>query len=339
MSSRRANPKLIGGFVIAGIGLVVAATLIFGSFTFFQPTNRFVVFFQGTVDGLKVGSAVLFRGVPLGQVEEVGIRYDPTDKSFEIPVIIRIRPGVIAKYSPPSTLRMAGLEQLIDEGLRARLETSSLVTGQQVVQLNFFPGTQAKLIKTDLPYYQIPTLPSPTQELMSSVDTAAKDLPTLINKGIATLDHIEKVVSPKNQKLISKILESTASMMDALQNDAVSIGPVIARAGGVLAGVNQLTTHLDGIAEENRADIRTSVRNFRQATISVDKLTDQLNQVIAENRRPIRQFTEGSLPDLSATIIDTRTAVDKLTTIFDSIERNPARFLFGNKTAEGVPLK
>ena len=156
MSSRRANPKLIGGFVIAGIGLVVAATLIFGSFTLFQPTNRFVVFFQGTVDGLKVGSAVLFRGVPLGQVEEVGIRYDPTDKSFEIPVIIRIRPGVIAKYSPPSTLRMAGLEQLIDEGLRARLETSSLVTGQQVVQLNFFPGTQANSSRRICPITRSP---------------------------------------------------------------------------------------------------------------------------------------------------------------------------------------
>jgi len=339
MSSRRANPKLIGGFVIAAIGLLVAAVLVFGSFTFFQPTRRFVVFFEGSVDGLKVGSAVLFRGVPLGQVEDVGIRYDPTDKSFEIPVIIQIRPGVIAKYSPPATLGKAGLEELIREGLRARLESASLVTGQQVVQLNFYPGIPGKLVKSDLPYYQIPTLPSPTQELMSSVDTAAKDLPALISKGIATLDRIQQVVSPQNQKLISEILESTALMMNALHNDAVSIGPVIGRADTVLAGVNQLTAHLDDIAEENRADIRTSVRNFRQATISVDKLTDQLNQVVAENRRPIRQFTEGSLPDLSATIIDTRTAVDKLTTIFDSIERNPARFLFGNKMAEGVPLK
>ena len=59
MSSRRANPKLIGGFVIAGIGLVVAATLIFGSFTFFQPTDQFVVFFQGTVDGLNSRFACL----------------------------------------------------------------------------------------------------------------------------------------------------------------------------------------------------------------------------------------------------------------------------------------
>jgi paraquat-inducible protein B len=339
MSSRRANPRLIGGFVIGGIGLLVAAALVFGSFTFFETTRRFVVFLEGSVDGLTVGSPVLFRGVPLGQVVEVGIRYDPTQKLFEIPVIIQIRPNVIKKYSPPSTLEPAGLQQLIDQGLRARLESASLVTGSQVVQLNFYPGTPVKLVKTDLPYYQIPTLPSPAQELMSSVDTAAKDLPTLIKQGIATLDRIQKIVSPENEKAISTILERAASMMKSLEADAASIGPVIGRADSVLAGVNQLTGHVDGLVQENREDIRASLRNFRQATVSVDKLTDQLNGVVAENRRPIRQFTEGSLPDLSALILDTRTAVNKATIIFDSIQRSPTRFIFGNKMEQGVQLK
>jgi ABC-type transporter Mla subunit MlaD len=339
MSSRRANPRMIGAFVIGGIGLLVAAALIFGSFSFFQTTRRFVVFLEGSVDGLTVGSPVLFRGVPLGQVVEIGIRYDPTQKSFEIPVIIQVRPDVIQKYSPPSTLDPTGLQQLIDQGLRARLESASLVTGSQVVQLNFYPGTPVKLVKTDLPYYQIPALPSPTQELMSSVDTAAKDLPTLIKEGIATLDRIQKIVSPENEKTISTILKRAASMMKSLEVDAESIGPVIGRADDALAGVHQLTVHVDGLVQENRADIRASLRNFRQATVSVDKLMDQLNGLVAENRPPIRQFTEGSLPDLSALILDTRTAVNKAATIFDSIERSPTRFIFGNKMEQGVQLK
>jgi ABC-type transporter Mla subunit MlaD len=61
--SRRANPKIVGGFILAAIGLLVAAALVFGTFTFFEVTRRFVVFFQGSVDGLTQGSAVLFRGV------------------------------------------------------------------------------------------------------------------------------------------------------------------------------------------------------------------------------------------------------------------------------------
>jgi paraquat-inducible protein B len=114
---------------------------------------------------------------------------------------------VIAKYSPPATLSTEGVKRLIDEGLRARLETSSLVTGQQVVQLNFFPGSPVELAQTDLPYYQLPTLPSPTQQLMSSIETAAQDLPTLIKKAEALLDRAQSFLSPHNAAAAHSLLE------------------------------------------------------------------------------------------------------------------------------------
>ena len=337
--SRRANPKLVGGFVLAAISLAVAAALVFGSFTLFEPTRKFVVFFQGSVDGLAQGSQVLFRGVPLGKVVDIGIRYNPTDQSFEIPVIIEIRPDVIAKYSPPSTMEKEGLKRLIDEGLRARLETSSLVTGQQVVQLNFFPGTPVKLQQTDLPYYQLPTLPSPTQQLMSSIDTAAQDLPTLIKKAEALVDRGQAILSPENETAVHSLLANAASAMKKIDAAATDLDPLLVGAQNTVAGVGQLSTHLDGVVQDNREDIRAALRNFRGATLNANKLLDQLNQIAAENRRPIRQFTEGSLPDLSALIIDARITVNKATAVLDNLQRNPVRFIFGDKMKEGVPLK
>jgi len=337
--SRRANPKLVGGFVLAAIALAIAAALVFGSFTVFEPTRKFVVFFSGTVDGLAQGSQVLFRGVPLGKVVDVGIRYNPTDQSFEIPVIIEIRPDVIAKYSPPSTMEKEGLKRLIDEGLRARLETSSLVTGQQVVQLNFFPGTPVKLAQTDLPYYQLPTLPSPTQQLMSSIETAAQDLPTLIKKAEALVDRGQAILSPENETAVHSLLANAASAMKKLDAAATDLDPLFVGAQNTVAGVGQLSTHLDGVVQDNREDIRAALRNFRGATLNANKLLDQLNQIAAENRRPIRQFTEGSLPDLSALIIDARITVNKATAVLDNLQRNPVRFIFGDKMKEGVPLK
>jgi paraquat-inducible protein B len=337
--SRRANPKLVGGFVLAAIGLAVAAALVFGGFTVFEPTRKFVVFFQGTVDGLAQGSQVLFRGVPVGKVVDIGIRYDPRDSSFSIPVIIEIRPGVIAKYSPPATLSAEGLKRLIDEGLRARLETSSLVTGQQVVQLNFFPGTPVTLQQTDLPYYQLPTLPSPTQQLMSSINAAAQDLPTLIRKATALIDSGQNFLSPDNEAAVHSLLESAASAMKKLDAAATNLDPLLVGAENTVASAGQLTKHLDVVVQDNREDIRATLRNFRGATLNANKLLDQLNQIAVENRRPIRQFTEGSLPDLSALIIDARTTVNKATAVLDSLERNPVRFIFGNKMDQGVPLK
>jgi len=337
--SRRANPKLVGGFILAAIGLLVAAALVFGSFTFFEVTRRFVVFFQGSVDGLTQGSAVLFRGVPLGRVIDVGIRYDPKDSSFEIPVIVEIRPGVIARYSPAATMEPEGLKRLIDAGLRARLESASLVTGQQVVQLNFFPGTPINLQKTDLPYYQLPTVPSPTQEIMSSVDIAARDLPTLIKQVAAVLDRVQQILSPENEAAIHSLLESAASAMKTLQADAESLGPLISGAQDTVTSAGQLTTHLDAVVQNNREDIRAIFKNFRENTVSLNKLIDQLNQVATANRIPIRQFMDGTLADLRALIIDARTTVNKATTVLDSLERNPTRFIFGNRMGQGVELK
>jgi paraquat-inducible protein B len=337
--SRRANPKLVGAFVLTAIALLVGAALVFGSFTLFETTRKFVVFFQGSVDGLTQGSAVLFRGVPLGRVIDVGIRYDPADSTFEIPVIIEIRPGVIARFSPPTTPNTELIKQLIDNGLRARLESASLVTGQQVVQLNFFPGTPIKLEQTDLPYPQLPTVPSPTQQLMSSIDTAAQDLPSLIIKAAALLDRGQTLFSPENETAIHSLLEDAASAMKKLDAAATNLDPLLGGAGNTVASAGQLTKHLDGVVQDNREDIRAALRNFREATLSANKLIDQLNQIAAEDRRPIRQFTEGSLPDLAALIIDARTTVNKATTVLDSIERNPTRFLFGNRPGQGVELK
>lgn len=337
--SRRANPKLVGGFVLAAIALLVAAALVFGSFSFFEVTRRAVVFFQGSVDGLTQGSAVLFRGVPLGKVVDVGLRYDPSDKTFEIPVIIEIRPGVIARFSPAAATNIELMKQLIDEGLRARLESASLVTGQQVVQLNFFPGTPITLQKTDLPYFQIPTVLSPTQQIMSTVDVAAKDLPTLIKEATTVLDRVQQILSPENEAAIHSVLESAASAMKTLESQAESIAPLISGTQSAVASAGQLTKHLDGVVQDNREDIRAMLRNFRETTVAVNKLMDQLNQIATTNRAPIRQFSEGTLPDLRALIIDARTTVNKATAVLDSLERNPTRFIFGNKMGQGVELK
>ncbi len=340
MSSRRANPALIGGFVLGGIGLLVVALLVFGTFTFFETTRRFVIFFEGSIDGLTVGSSVLFRGVPLGRVVEVGIRYDPTHSSFEIPVVVELRPGVIARFSPPSSPDVRVMDELIKAGLRARLESASLVTGQKVVQLNFFPGTPIVSVETDINYPQIPALPSQAQQLMSSVDVVAKDLPTLLQTAVATFDRVQAALSPENQAAITATLESTASLVKTLQSVAASLAPMVATADKTLASLDQLSGRLNGVVDENRPDITAALRNFRDATVSTRKLLDQLNQIVADNKKPIRQFTEGSLPDLTGLILDTRAAVDKATTVLDSIERNPTRFLFGNRNAgHGVELK
>ena len=127
--------------------------------------------------------------------------------------------------------------------------------------------------------------------------------------------------------------------MRKLDAAATNLDPLLVGAENTVASVGRLSAHLDGVVQDNREDIRAALRNLRVATLHADKLLDQLNQFASENRRPVRQFTEGSLPDLAALIIDARITVNKATAVLDNLQRNPVRFIFGDKMKEGVPLK
>jgi hypothetical protein len=59
------NSKLIGGFVIGAIALVIVGMLAFGGGEFLKPKAKFILFFQGSLSGLDVGSPVTFRGIEM----------------------------------------------------------------------------------------------------------------------------------------------------------------------------------------------------------------------------------------------------------------------------------
>jgi len=70
------NPALVGMFVLGAFGLIVLALLSFRSAHFFSKPGRFVAYFSESVQGLDVGSAVKLRGVRVGRVVAIRVRYD-----------------------------------------------------------------------------------------------------------------------------------------------------------------------------------------------------------------------------------------------------------------------
>jgi len=145
-----------------------------------------------------------------------------------------------------------------------------------------------------------------------------------------------------SERYHSKVLivgAGPAGYTAAIYAARANLDPLLVGAENTVASAGQLIKHVDVVVQDNREDIKASLHNFREATLNANKLFDQLNQIAVENRRPIRQFTEGSLPDLSALIIDARITVNKATAVLDGLQRNPVRFIFGDKMKEGVPLK
>jgi paraquat-inducible protein B len=79
-------------FVIGAIALVVAGVLTFGGGQFLKPKDQFVLYFPGSLSGLAVGSPVTFRGVRVGTVTGITIKYNITKQPLRIPVHIELEP-------------------------------------------------------------------------------------------------------------------------------------------------------------------------------------------------------------------------------------------------------
>src|SRR5258708_15633564 len=88
--ARKTNPKLIGGFVVGALLLVIVGVLAFGGGEFLKPKGKGVIYFQGSLGGLDVGAPVTFRGVKVGTVTSIVIEYDIANQVMHIPVYFEL---------------------------------------------------------------------------------------------------------------------------------------------------------------------------------------------------------------------------------------------------------
>ncbi|MBW2416156.1 MAG: MCE family protein [Deltaproteobacteria bacterium] len=174
--SKQANPALIGGFVLGAVALLVGFVLVFGGGRLFRDVTEHVVYFEGTISGLRVGANVNFRGVRIGEVTDISVVYDVAELSFSIPVVIEIdnRRLVLAGTRLGGST-MGDMLDLIDKGLRAQLQVQSFVTGLLDVQIDIFPESEA-VYRGEGPPFEVPTLPSPAQVMVERAQNFITEL-------------------------------------------------------------------------------------------------------------------------------------------------------------------
>jgi len=157
--SRKTNKTAIGIFVTGALALLVIGISVFGSGMLFKRSDKYALFFDGSVKGLTAGAPVVFRGVKIGDVKSVNLLYSPKTEDVHILVIIEVELTRVKGLS--EDVGYPNYEELIKYGLRAKLETQSLVTGQLMISFDFYPDKPAKLVGIMKQYPELPTLPMP----------------------------------------------------------------------------------------------------------------------------------------------------------------------------------
>jgi paraquat-inducible protein B len=336
--SKQASPTLIGAFVVGAIALVVVGLLVFGGGRFFADRLTWVTYFPGSVKGLRVGAPVNFRGVRIGEVTRIQVLYDEQDGSMLIPVVMEVVAGQVTVIDRGDAQRRerTDIEGLIERGLRAQLQTDSLVTGLLSVDLDFYPDAPVEQVSIDSPalrdYPVVPAIPSRMEELEQSLGAVMQEIPGLLRDVRGLLGDVTSGPTASN---IDKILQDVAHFTASLDRAAPALAGLVERTEQSAASIQQVAESAEQIMTSNQETIDATIGDLRATVTAVRRMADQVNNMVAENRQGLRDFTETGLYEITGLAQDAQRMVNQITRLSEQLERDPARFFFGDR-GQGV---
>ena len=175
-------------------------------------TETYVLYFSESLRGLAPGAVVDFRGIEIGEVVSINVKYEGAHESFQFPVLVNIYPdrlqSRLTQGDRPKTQSHPFIADLIEHGFRGQLRTASLLTGQLYVALDFFPRAPKVVPLPELSPMPLPTIPGNLEQVQNSIVSIAHKLDRLplerIAKNIdATLTTLNRAVGKGGRRCIA----------------------------------------------------------------------------------------------------------------------------------------
>jgi paraquat-inducible protein B len=322
---RRFSSTAIGIFVMSGLALGVIALAVLGSGSLFRRSHKFICFFSGSLNGLKVGAAVKVRGVEIGSVSEIRLRPTPSEGRFKrnieiingLPVIIDIDESQLkSRGATGAALKPQELNNLIKRGLRAQLETESFLTGLLYIDLDLHPGAPVNLMLEpgSGDYPEIPTVPTNLQQVQ---ETAMKAL--------AKLNEVDFV------KLTQSITDAGSAAANLLGSPDIK---------ATLASLQSATRNLNTMISTVRGMVDNVDNRSGPALASLKKAADQANLTLVQISSTAQTLQASLAPDAPLTyrlemalenFSEASSAIRELT---DYLQRNPSAIVRGKYVQE-----
>jgi paraquat-inducible protein B len=327
--NKKMSPAVIGAFVIGAVALIVIAILVFGSGRLFRQTREFVLYFDNSVNGLRIGAPVKFKGVEIGSVKDIRLQLEKGAEVNKIPVIIEIDLKKLTSRGAQADITMNRemfQQAIVDRGLRGQLEMESLVTGLLFVALDFLPGTPINLVQQaggDYEYPEVPTLPTTLEQAKGAVTRIMSKLEDIDFKELganlqATLKGVNRTV---NSPEIESVLRSLARVMPKVDEAVVNIRNL---AGTMDDKVKILADDL----QHTSADARLALKQAGDALKQTEETMKRAEAAVA-NIETLSDLDSPVNYELVKGLRDVSTAARTLRSLTEYLERNPRAPIFG----------
>lgn len=269
----------IGVFILCGLSVLIAGIIIFGSGQFFQKDIIIETYFNGSVQGLDVGSPVKYRGVKIGDVKEIGtvnyfydLSHLSSDERYSyglyVMVLIRISEKSF-KLLPMDDIEKELTRLVRKKGLRLKIDYIG-ITGLAFLNLDFAdPKTSPPLkIKWEPKNYYIPIVPNTIQLVTESINDISK---SLTSDFIPLIENLN-TASANLPQLTEKLNETLASLAQSFD----TVSTVAKEIPSLSEKLNETLFHINQVFTTEAYDVEDIIANIRQITDDLKAITEEL---------------------------------------------------------------
>ncbi len=323
--SMRANPTAIGLFLIGATALVVVGIAALASASWMSKQSTFVSYFEESVNGLEVGAAVKFQGVPVGRVTDLLIRISQADQTFQVPVLYDVdiarltsATGDFIDLGDPDVMA-----RQVEDGLRAQLQMESIVTGQLYVELAYREDAPPpEVFEQSAKHAEIPTTPS----LLAAFGTQAG---SVVGDVLKVLIRVNEMLASVNVEEINRAVVASAGAVERLANSQelqVAIGEVPGMAAQVNSTMAEMETLMVRLGEAAGPLPEQLERTNRELVLTMQSL-----RLAVEDARGLYTTDSGLGYRMEGAMVSLKEAADALRALVLSLDRNPDMLLRGRK--------
>jgi len=334
--SVRANPIVVGAFVVGACVLLVAGLLFWAGTGMLRSKHMFVMYFDSAVTGLQKGAPVLLRGVRVGEVTEVQVRWGTPF----VGVYVQLEPDVL-KGVPPSDLEGAVQAAVEQRNLRAQLQTQSFVTGVLYIAIDDFPGTPVVLRGLDKNVPELPTVPTDIERWTAKLEKigdaiASLPLDRLARSTVETIDEVHKLLkSPeitsalKNVNVLIADTRGLVKRVDTLSVDLnAQISPLSATAQATLKSAQTALAEVPALVQDVRRVVGKLDAQVDPLLTSLRKSSDAAQITLAGVDGTLNQDSAIGY-ELVKTLRELQETSRALGSLADYLERNPDAPVYG----------
>jgi len=315
----------IGSFIVGAIVLVFAALIFFSGGRIFTPKEKVIMYFEGSVQGLQVGAPIKLKGVVIGEITDIQINFQTSNKAITTPntIVTAVTGELVMKRIniKGSSAKDEFFSDAIAQGLRGQLNYQSFLTGLLYIELDFHPDTPAHFYKLRDDLRELPTKATGLEEI-------AKTLQELNLKGIVTnLDQIASGVNKLvNSGSIEKAVANVSDAAASVKQTSDNINQLTLRLNNTQQEADKLLRELNARAPELTQSANKSLEEFRKTLGQFNQAAYTFNNTFSEDTQLINQ--------LNNTLDDVSRAAQAFRGLSETLEQQPEALLRGRKLQE-----